>query len=351
MTDLTIYLLEQMKKHPSLQPRDVVKLCYQAAFGAEHLLQDLAGAKAYLEKEFAEVTAAEGALYEPISDDICRVNLAVWKYCGLPVEWLFRMFAASPVLEGNGEEQFLHYLKQAETVLESTTVGISAGEFQGFLQEYLKEGIRPVHHSEIYRQQEQPAYRIINRRFSRLFPILQKAEEKQRTDRPCIIAIDGRAASGKTTLAKDLQKILEADTIRMDDFFLPMELRTAERFAQPGGNVLFERFAAEVLPFLSDPEPFSYGIFDCGRMDYHGRREIQKREFRIVEGSYSCHPVFGDYADITVFSDVEPKEQMDRILKRNGAEMAEMFCTRWIPLEEAYFQAYQIAEKTEIQLK
>ena len=62
-----------------------------------------------------------------------------------------------------------------------------------------------------------------------------------------IIAIDGRCAAGKTTLAARLAKELGGDVIHMDDFFLPLELRTEERFREPGGNVHYERFKTEVL--------------------------------------------------------------------------------------------------------
>ena len=77
----------------------------------------------------------------------------------------------------------------------------------------------------------------------RLLPLLQRiaAEEK----RPLVIAIDGRAASGKTTAAEQLRFILGGSAIHMDDFFLPVSLRTAERFAEPGGNVHYERFCEE----------------------------------------------------------------------------------------------------------
>ena len=47
-----------------------------------------------------------------------------------------------------------------------------------------------------------------------------------------IIAIDGRCAAGKTTLAARLAKELGGDVIHMDDFFLPLELRTEERFGR-----------------------------------------------------------------------------------------------------------------------
>ena len=49
----------------------------------------------------------------------------------------------------------------------------------------------------------------------------------------------------------------------MDDFFLPFELRTAERLKEPGGNVHYERFIDEVVSKLSAGEPFEYGVFRC----------------------------------------------------------------------------------------
>ena len=38
------------------------------------------------------------------------------------------------------------------------------------------------------------------------------------------------------------------------------------------------------------------------------------------------------------------------ILTRNGAEMAEVFRSKWIPLEEAYFQHDAIPEKADLRL-
>lgn len=120
-----------------------------------------------------------------------------------------------------------------------------------------------VHHSTIYRQQECPSYRIIDSRLMRLLPLLQRiaAEEK----RPLVIAIDGRAASGKTIAAEQLRFILGGSAIHMDDFFLPVSLRTAERFAEPGGNVHYERFCEEVLPKLARGEHFAYRMFNYGK--------------------------------------------------------------------------------------
>ena len=45
--NFTAYVEEHLHLHPSTQPRDVIKQCYQAARGAEHLLMDTARARAY----------------------------------------------------------------------------------------------------------------------------------------------------------------------------------------------------------------------------------------------------------------------------------------------------------------
>ena len=159
-----------------------------------------------------------------------------------------------------------------------------------------------------------------------------------------IIAIDGRAASGKTTGALALAEFLGAGVVHMDDFFPPPALRTPERMNKPGGNIHHERFAAEVLPFLRGENAFSYRIFDCSRMEFYGEREVAASPWRVVEGAYSCHPMLGAYMDLRVFSDVAPDMQLARIEARNGTEKAADFAAKWIPLEEAYLKAFQIKE-------
>jgi thymidylate kinase len=179
--------------------------------------------------------------------------------------------------------------------------------------------------------------------------LLQREIENRRGGkRPFLVAIDGGSASGKSTLGAALAEALGAALIHMDDFFLPIPLRTPERFARPGGNVHYERFREEVLPKLRQASAFSYRRFDCSVMDFRGERSVGTLPFRIVEGSYSTHPELGRYADIAVFSRVEPNEQMARILRRNGPEKAERFRREWIPLEETYFSAYEIQQKSDI---
>ena len=162
-----------------------------------------------------------------------------------------------------------------------------------------------------------------------------------------VIAIDGRSASGKTTISVVLAEMVGGEVVHMDDFFLPPSLRTQERLSEAGGNVHRERFIEEVLSSLLRRAPFRYRLFDCSVMDYSGWREVRSYPV-IVEGAYSMHPAFGKYYDLSVFMDISPEEQIWRITMRNGEEKAEAFRTRWIPLEEAYIKAFHPEKNAEI---
>lgn len=335
------YLSEQLRAHPSMQARDVVKLCYQAARGAEHLLADTAAAERYFFSEFEAVTADDSVLYELISDDVARMNLAAWKQRGLPAAWLLRMFCASAAISGEGERRLVEYIDSASALV--CEAGIPAQEWDGFIAEYKEQGMPSLHHSEAYRAAEKPAYRIVRRSWLRLIPLLERIDAC--SAKPCIITIDGRAGSGKSTLAEELAAVLDADIVHMDDFFLPPELRTAQRLSEAGGNIHYERFREEVMSRLHSGTDFEYRRFSCGEMKLSGSRGIRAGDYIIVEGSYSLHPEFGDYADVKIFCDVESTEQLRRLTARDGVRFAEMFRSRWIPMEEKYFSSFDIASK------
>ena len=159
-----------------------------------------------------------------------------------------------------------------------------------------------------------------------------------------IVAIDGRCASGKTTLADALSKRHKCAVIHMDHFFLRPEQRTPERLATPGGNLDRERFLEEVLLPLKRNASVTYRPFNCSTMSLGSPITLPDVPLYIVEGSYACHPDMQKYYDLRVFLTVSKEEQIRRIVDRNGNTAAETFRTRWIPLEEAYFSAFNISD-------
>ncbi len=349
-TEWKQYLIEQAVRHPSIQPQDTYKLIFQAVFGAEHLLQDKVAAYDYFQKEYERVVPKEEALWEQIGHKVYRMNLGAWKKRNLPAKWLFQMFVGS-VERGEtlGAEAFWQYVEEAKEVVKEAVFSFSYEEFLQYAIKYEKTGPKAVHHSEAYRAAEQPSYRLVSGEYIRLLPILERiAALMNHQNEKVVVAIDGRCASGKSTMAGMLSDVAGVSVVHMDDFYLPKELRTKERLEQPGGNVHYERFQEEVLAPLKLGETFSYRRFDCSRMELGETQKVPKASIYVVEGAYSCHPCFGEYADVKVFSDIESKEQLRRISQRDGQECLSMFRERWIPMEENYFATYLIKEAADV---
>ena len=184
-----------------------------------------------------------------------------------------------------------------------------------------------------------------------LLPVKDRILELLDSRERVIVSFDGRSAAGKSTAAELLAAELDGEVIHMDDFFLPPDLRTDERLAQAGGNVHYERFAAEVLAGLESGEPFDFRVFDCSVMDYGSSLTAGLKPLTIIEGAYSMHPCFGHYFDLAVFFDIDPEEQKRRILNRNGAEKLNAFTQRWIPMEERYIAAFGIMNRCSMVIK
>ena len=170
--------------------------------------------------------------------------------------------------------------------------------------------------------------------------------EKERV----LLAIDGSCGAGKTTLAEKLREHYGCSVFHMDEFFLRSEQRTAERFAEVGGNIDYERFAAELLAPLKAGETFSYRPFDCSTFALKDAVRVTPTRLAIIEGSYSQHPYFGAPYDLTVFLSISPALQRERILAR-PAFLHERFFSEWIPMEERYFEAFSLAEKADLTLR
>ena len=163
-----------------------------------------------------------------------------------------------------------------------------------------------------------------------------------------LIAIDGRCGSGKTTLAEWLRQKSGGIVVHMDDFYLQPWQRTPERYATPGENVDHERFLEEVLKPIKEKKFFSYHAYDAHAMRMKEEAiAVDFRKLVIVEGSYSLHPDLRPYYQLKIFLDIDPKLQYTRLRKRDLYKLDD-FLTKWIPLEEAYFNSMNIREVADV---
>lgn len=158
-----------------------------------------------------------------------------------------------------------------------------------------------------------------------------------------LVALDGRCAAGKTTLAQQIQQAYPGTlVVHMDDFYVPAQQKTPERMAVPGNNVDWERFDRQVLTPLCAGQSFQYQPFDCHTQSLRPACQLQPGRLNIVEGSYSCHPALRQRYALRVFLDVDSGKQLRRIQLRGGPQALAAFQERWIPLEEAYFAACEV---------
>ena len=182
-----------------------------------------------------------------------------------------------------------------------------------------------------------------------IFCLKKRIDDLLKTGDQIVIAIDGNCTAGKTTLASVLAKEYDCNVFHMDDFFLRPEQRTAQRYAQPGGNVDYERFREEVMIPLKAGRSFAYRPFSCKTFTLSEPVTVMPKQLNIVEGTYCMHPYFGDVYDLKLHLSIDPDLQRTRIYQR-PQHVQERFFTDWIPMEKRYFDFYQIPEQANIQV-
>jgi uridine kinase len=180
--------------------------------------------------------------------------------------------------------------------------------------------------------------------------IFEKIETLLKEKHSVIIAIDGNSGAGKSTMAKHIKEHFDCNVFHMDDFFLPLELKTEERLKEVGGNVDYVRFRHEVADRLIKGGDFDYRVYNCRTLSFDRTVCVKEKRLNIVEGVYSMHPTLIDIYDYKIFLSIDYKEQLERIMKRSGAALTEKFKEIWIPMENRYFSELKIKEKSDLMI-
>lgn len=336
-------LLGHRSAHPALLAEDVFKYLYQSTYGCEHLVTDEGRAADYIQKEWEAAPKDTAPLTEDLDGDYARVHLS-WLGAGLSPKTLARLFCASAKREEEGHIRLAEKLAAArELFLEGTLTEDAA--FLEKLSAWEEKDCPALHHSDTFRREYRPAYRVIAKRYAKFLPLFAMIDRLLSEKGSATVAIDGGAASGKTTLGNLLREIYGASVFHMDDFFLRPSQRTPERLREVGGNVDRERFLAEVLLPLRRRETVTFRPFDCSLWDLGAPVSVDPAPLTVVEGSYSMHPLLAPHYDGASFLDIDPALQRARIEKRNSPPMAKRFFEEWIPLENAYFEGMRVKER------
>lgn len=133
MEELKAILMAHAKKYPLMHPTDAVKLIYQNEFGGGHLIRDEQACLNFLYRE-----------YKQLGKDFIRC-----------------------AAEHTGSTE--RFLQKPDILRQLTAAGhfrFGMIELEYYLSEYIQSGCSTVSHSEQYRQNYRPAYRIVLASFS-----------------------------------------------------------------------------------------------------------------------------------------------------------------------------------------
>lgn len=339
-----------LQKYPQMQIQDVFKLLYQNEFGGEHLIEE-ENFKEYLVEEISQVKKTEceeDEILETIGNKIYRVYLYAVKD-RLSVETLVQLCNISAQKQKGNEKSLLKNLRKFESMTRTCSLPFESEQVKQEIEDYQKRNFPSLHHSKEYRKNYHPHYRLISQEIAFYLPVFMSIEEKMRKQENTIVGIDGMAASGKTSLAKLLQRVYDCEIIHADDFFLQPYQRTEERFAEVGGNIDYERIS-EVLSTVKEGKQAFYRPYNCGTQKLEKEKNIEPQKLILVEGSYCLHRTMIDNYDCKIYLYCDEKIQEKRILERNGKDMLQRFVKEWIPMENTYAALEKIREKSDIAL-
>ena len=160
MEELRAILIAHAKRYPLMQPTDAVKLIYQNEFGGGHLIRDEQACLNYLRREYVSVAKDPTVpLYADIGNGIVRVTLAAVKPEDL--EQLGKEFIRSAAEHTGTMESFLRKLDVLKKLTVEGIFSFDSQELENYLFKYRNQSYPVVSHSEAYREEYRPAYRII----------------------------------------------------------------------------------------------------------------------------------------------------------------------------------------------
>ena len=330
-------LIEHYRSYPDMQAEDIFKFIFHSAFGCEHLVSNESAALEYIKREYAATLERKQPRVEQLDGEYVRLHLSCLSD-GLSPGTLARIFCLSAKKEENGKEKLREKLEVALELVREGDISLDRKDFERKLDEWREAGYPALHHSDLFRAEYRPAYRVISKKYAEFLPLFESIDRLCREKARVVVAIEGGSASGKSTLAEMLSEIYGCSLIHMDDFFLRPEQRSEQRLSEIGGNIDRERFEEEVALPLCREERLCFRRFDCGTQTLGEPIEIAPKPLTVVEGVYSTHPYLSRYYDLALFLDIDPELQKKRIEIRNTPSFAKRFFEEWIPLEERYFE-------------
>ncbi|CAN2194045.1 Udk Uridine kinase [Candidatus Nanopelagicaceae bacterium] len=146
-----------------------------------------------------------------------------------------------------------------------------------------------------------------------------------------IIAIDGPAGAGKTTLAEHLAAALslkyKCATIHMDDLY-------------NGWSTPFDHHLEDALTKACTShrksEKYSLSFFNWSKSEYWAAVEIPQSELLILEGVGASQAVIRPYLSASIWIDIDRDLGLERVIARDGESISTNM-QNWLGKQEQHF--------------
>ena len=146
-----------------------------------------------------------------------------------------------------------------------------------------------------------------------------------------VIAIDGRAGAGKTTLANELFLALSSNrkvaVVHLDEIYAGWELALSD---------LLTASLSQIIESISAGESVTFPTYDWTWQQYDSTREITPCDLIIIEGVGSGQRIVRDIATATIWIDIDQKTGLERVLNRDGFAIVDQM-NIWQEREEKHF--------------
>lgn len=147
-----------------------------------------------------------------------------------------------------------------------------------------------------------------------------------------LITIDGRAGSGKTTLAGDLHLHLSVgwsvEVIHLDDLY--------NGWTEALGPFLTNSLL-QIVGSLEKDEPVNLNIFNWSTSEFDSQRSFTPPDILIIEGVGSGQSALRDSVAVTIWMEVGPELGLARVLERDGEQIS-THMRQWQSMEDEHFQ-------------
>lgn len=159
---------------------------------------------------------------------------------------------------------------------------------------------------------------------------------------PLVVALDGRSGTGKSTLAQQLARAVDAVVINADDFYAG---GTAEEWLartpqqRAAGVIDWHRLSEEVIEPLRACRSARYHPFDFNHGVGLARHVItcSPSPVVILDGAYSGRPELADLVELAVLVELPDGLRRRWLIAREGAAFMNAWHPLWDAAEDYYF--------------